>query len=74
MPEAANVSLEQFGNDRLIDALNTKPDAGPQEIVYNVSNAVGKFYYGADQFDDITMLCLTYHGKDEIILDDHAVF
>jgi len=73
VPEAANVSLEQFGNDRLIDALNTKPDAGPQEIVYNVSNAVGEFYYGADQFDDITMLCLTYHGKDEIILDDHAV-
>ena len=46
VPEAANVSLEQFGNDRLIDALNTNPDAGPHEIVYNVSNAVGEFYYG----------------------------
>ena len=62
--EAANSSLELFGTDRLLDALNTEPDAMPDKIIGNVKGAIDDFVAGAEQFDDITMLCLRYFGPD----------
>ena len=65
VPEAADPSMNQFGTDRMIDALNINENAGPQETIYNVTNSVGVFSEGADQFDDITMLCIRYNGKNQ---------
>ena len=36
----------------------------PQEILKNVREAVDSFVKDAEQFDDLTMLCLEYRGKD----------
>lgn len=60
--EATNSDNELFGPERMLDALNRKPDAAPKELLSNVMDGINEFVAGAEQFDDITMLCLKYLG------------
>ena len=60
--EATNENKELFGTDRMLAALNKDPDAIPQQVLKNVQEAIDSFVAGAEQFDDITMLCLKYNG------------
>ena len=60
--EATNAEKELFGNDRLLEALNRDPDAKPERILSNVKDGIDAFVMNAEQFDDITMLCLKYFG------------
>jgi serine phosphatase RsbU (regulator of sigma subunit) len=62
VPEATNADEELFGTKRMIEALNSDPDAEPQDVLKNVRTAVDAFVNDADQFDDLTMLCLEYKG------------
>ena len=62
--EAVNEQDKLFGNDRLVDALNKDPDALPEDIINNVKSAVDSYAGDTPQFDDITMLCLRYRGKE----------
>ena len=62
VPEATNASLELFGTDRLIEALNSNPDASPADVLKDVRTAVDNFVLDAEQFDDLTMICLEYKG------------
>ena len=62
LPEANNSAEELFGPERTLDALNAVPEAGPEETLKAVKRAVGAFVGEAPQFDDLTMLCLAYHG------------
>ena len=64
LPEASNAKEEQFGMDRIAEALNAAPDGAPRELLYNVRRAVDGFVDGAKQFDDLTMLCLEYRGAN----------
>ena len=59
--EATNASNELFGTQRMLDALNIKSDAEPEEILENVLSEIHAHVDGADQFDDITMLCMKYY-------------
>ena len=52
-----------FGTDRMIAALNEEPEAPPEKILQNVRRAVDGFVKDAEQFDDLTMLCMEYRGK-----------
>lgn len=61
--EATNGNHELFGMDRLVNGLNKKPDAMPKDVLSNVINEINDFVGNAEQFDDITMLCLYYNGK-----------
>ena len=63
VPEATNADKELFGTDRMLEALNRNPDADPEEVLANVKAGIDAFVEGAEQFDDITMLCLKYYGK-----------
>ena len=54
-----------FGVERMLAALNGAPDASPDRIIKNVRSAVDGFVGGAAQFDDLTMLCLEYKGRNE---------
>ena len=65
VPEATRADNEMFGLDRLIDALNKDADASPEILLGNMRNEVGEFVAGAPSFDDITMLCVKYHGIEE---------
>ena len=60
VPEAANAETKMFGTDRMIDALNKAPDASPKETLVNVRAAVDAFVQDAEQFDDLTMMCMEY--------------
>ena len=63
VPEATSAAQELFGTERMLAALNEAPDAAPEEILHSVRRAVDAFVKEAEQFDDLTMLCLEYKGK-----------
>lgn len=52
-----------FGTDRMLDALNCDPHAGPEEILKNVRRSVDGFVGDAEPFDDLTMLCIMLTGS-----------
>ena len=60
--EATSAQNELFGSERMIDALNVNPGAEPEEVLSNVMHGIDAFVADAEQFDDITMLCLKYNG------------
>ena len=64
IPEANNAEQEQFGTDRMLDALNIDASGAPEDILANVKREVKSFVGEADQFDDLTMLCLKFNGLD----------
>jgi sigma-B regulation protein RsbU (phosphoserine phosphatase) len=61
--EATDGSDNMFGMDRMLEALNQEPQASPEGTLKNVHAAVNNFVAGAEQFDDLTMLCLEYKGS-----------
>ena len=61
--EATSAQNELFGSERMIDALNVNPGAEPEEVLSNVMHGIDAFVADAEQFDDITMLCLKYNGS-----------
>ena len=63
VPEATATGGEMFGTDRMIAALNTCANGSPAEILESVRNSVDAFVGDAEQFDDLTMMCLEYHGS-----------
>ncbi len=62
VPEATNAENKLFGTDRMIAALNEDGGADPQRLLLNVRRAVDRFVKEAEQFDDLTMLCIRYNG------------
>ena len=62
VPEATNAENHMFGTERMLAALNEAPEAGPEQLLKNVRRAVDGFVKDAEQFDDLTMLCLEYKG------------
>ena len=63
IPEAMNPKEEQYGLDRLREALNREKDASMEALAGCVANDVKGFQGDADQFDDITMLAFRYLGE-----------
>ena len=64
VPEATDAQQKLFGTEKMLDALNAAPDSAAQQCLQNVRRAVDGFVKDAEQFDDLTMLCLTYNGPD----------
>ena len=60
--EATNQHQELFGTDRMLAALNEHKEDTPLEALKNVRRAVDVFVQDAEQFDDLTMLCLEFKG------------
>ena len=56
--EATNANNELFGVDRMLEALNTAPQASPEELLANMKKSVDVFVGEAPQFDDLTMLSI----------------
>ena len=62
IPEATDANEVMFGTDRMLKALNMGANTSPKEILYNVRAEVDAFVDEAEQFDDLTMLCIEYKG------------
>ena len=69
VPEANDADNTMFGKERLIETLNQNSEAGPEELVHRVYDAVNQFAGDAPQFDDITMLAFEFgehwYGRNE---------
>ncbi len=61
--EAQDLKQELYGEARLLECLNHVKDADAEMICKKVKADVDSFVGEAEQFDDMTMLCLKYHGK-----------
>jgi sigma-B regulation protein RsbU (phosphoserine phosphatase) len=70
VPEATNADKQLFGTDRMVEALNRYPDKAPIDILKGVRKAVDDFVQNAEQFDDITMLCLEYKGPQAPVKEE----
>ncbi len=64
VPEAVDTENRMFGTERMLSALNADPDAAPRSTIRNVRREMDTFTGSAEQFDDITMLALSYFGPD----------
>lgn len=64
VPEAKNKEGKMFKLDATVDALNANPNADVETLTNNVKNSVSDFTKGAEQFDDLTMLCVEYLGQE----------
>lgn len=64
VPEATDQEKEMFGTERMIATLNEHQNDEPDEILTSIHQAVDKFVGEAEQFDDLTMLCLEYKGAE----------
>ena len=64
VPEATNANNELFGPDRMLEALNRRPDASPQQLLTGVRQDIDAFVGDAPQFDDITMMSFCYFGPE----------
>ena len=62
--EATDAKGDLFGTERMLEALNAFAESSPREILTGVRDAVDAFVGEAEQFDDMTMLCLTYKGPN----------
>ena len=60
VPEAQDPDGNMYRVDRMISALNEDPDASPEQILGTVRGSIRRFVREAEQFDDLTMLCLEY--------------
>jgi sigma-B regulation protein RsbU (phosphoserine phosphatase) len=63
VPEATDADNELFGLNRMVTALNKVRNGTPEEILAGVKRDVNRFVKGAEQFDDVTMLCMEYKGN-----------
>ena len=65
VPEATDSEMKMFGTERMLAALNMDHEAGPEQLLANVRKSVDDFVKEAEQFDDLTMLCLEYRGAPQ---------
>lgn len=62
LTEATDAERQLFGTERMMTALNEEKEASPEQVLEQVRRAVNGFVQSAEQFDDLTMLCLEYKG------------
>lgn len=64
IPEATDSDENLFGIDRTLSALNESPDRSPKELIEAILSSISDFVDCADQFDDMTMLCVKIEGGE----------
>lgn len=60
--EASDPKNQLFGTERMLGVLNSNPDASPRDALDAIMDRIESFSAGAEQFDDITMMCFRYLG------------
>jgi sigma-B regulation protein RsbU (phosphoserine phosphatase) len=61
--EARNRHGDEFGRDRLVDAVRGRHGAKPETVLEHLISAVKLFSEGTAQADDVTALVLRYRGQ-----------
>ena len=63
--EATNAAQQLYGDARLLSLLNQHQSASARALCDAIKDDVDAFVGEAEQFDDITLLCLTWQGPQE---------
>ncbi len=63
LAEAVDQDEQMFGTDRILEKLNADHDRSPEEILHDMRAAVYDYTGTEELFDDLTMMCMTYHGQ-----------
>ena len=58
--EATNIDKELYGDDRLLEMINSVGDTDCKTLCEKIRDDVDKFYDGAPQFDDITEMAVKF--------------
>ena len=61
--EATNKDNELYGMERLGKVLRANASLSPSELLPAVKEDIDAFVGGAEQFDDITMICFEYRKR-----------
>ena len=62
VPEANDSAGALYGTERMLDALNRSDTKELKGLMETVRQDVDRFAAGAEQFDDLTMMCLRFLG------------
>lgn len=76
VPEAINSDNVQYGTDRMLHELNDHKALNAEEILPYMLDSIKHFAGSAPQFDDITMLSITFLGNkrtDEPVNPSHIM-
>jgi len=65
VPEANNENREQYGTSRMTEDLNTLKNLPQEQVLNGMLEYVRQFAGEAEQFDDITMLGITYTRPEQ---------
>jgi len=60
--EAMNARFELYGTERLLSVLRGLESAAPEALIAAVREDVRRFAGGAEQSDDVTLLCVRWSG------------
>ena len=58
--EAENAAKELYGEERLLRCFEQIKNSAPEKVIETIKQSVEVFVNGADQFDDMTMLCFKW--------------
>ena len=61
--EALSTTGEEFGDERILECLEARPDSAPDDLLHRLFERVREFTAGAPQSDDVTALVVRYEGK-----------
>ncbi|MCR5402527.1 MAG: SpoIIE family protein phosphatase [Butyrivibrio sp.] len=64
VPEATNADNVLFGDERMLEVLNSHKECTVKDILVEMKKSIDLFVGKAPQFDDITMLMLYYYGNE----------
>jgi serine phosphatase RsbU (regulator of sigma subunit) len=62
--DAADTQAETYGDERVLECLQSAPGRSARETVETLLGAVREFSAGAPQFDDITLMAVRYVPKE----------
>ena len=67
--EANNIEKKLYGEERLQDYLNSHSEEAMSNILKGIKSDIDEFKGDAEQFDDITMLMITYFGNKSAMIE-----
>lgn len=63
IPEAVDRDRQFYGFERMLGTLNSAGSTEPDLLIDTMKKSVDEFTGDAEQFDDLTMLCIRYNGQ-----------
>lgn len=60
--DAFNEKDERLGIEGMMDILNAHKEDEPEQLITGIKKDVDSFVNGEEQFDDLTAMCILYHG------------